>query len=155
MLWSNVGYPVMRPKYFFLSCMFCWLVIGFSSGAVAQSEENIPAVSEGKKLTLTEGVFCEEIKGNKAVNRAVVFSKDVGTIYCFTSFDPVPKEVDIFHKWYERDRLTATAKLTLKPPKWTTYSSWHMKGDDEGPWRVEITDQKGNLLKILRFSVTD
>jgi Protein of unknown function (DUF2914) len=145
----------MHPKNFLLSCMLGWLVFGVSLTALAQNIENVPADSNVKKLTLTEGALCEEVKGNKAINRAVVFSINLGTIYCFTSFDPVPEEVSIFHKWYQRDRLKATAKLMLKPPKWTTFSSWRMRNHDAGPWRVEITDEKGNILKILRFSVTD
>ncbi len=155
LLEGHMGNPVMRLKSFFLSCILCWLVLVVSSGAFAQESESAPAGSSGKKLALTEGVVCEVIKGNKAVNRAVVFSRNLGKIYCFTSFDPVPEEMPIFHKWYQRDRLKATAKLTLKPPRWTTFSSWSMKGRDQGPWRVEITDQEGDLFKTVRFSVTE
>ncbi|MFZ0451301.1 MAG: DUF2914 domain-containing protein [Desulfatiglandaceae bacterium] len=145
----------MYIKNCLLSCMLCWLVFGVSSGAFAQKDENVPAGSTGKKLTLTEAGLCEDLKGNKPINRSVVFSKNLEKIYCFTSFDPVPEEMPIFHKWFQRDVLKATAKLVLKPPRWTTFSSMRPKDRDQGPWRVEITDQKGRLLKILRFSVTD
>ena len=145
----------MHLRNVLLSCLLLCLLLFVPGGTFAQEAEKKPAVSNGKAAVLSEGVLCEEIKGNKAINRAVVFSKDLGKIYCLTTFDPVHEETVIFHRWYQRDRLKATAKLTLKPPRWMTYSSWQMKGRDQGPWRVEIKDLKGNLYKTLRFSVTE
>jgi hypothetical protein len=31
----------------------------------------------------------------------------------------------------------------------------HLRKNDKGPWRVEITDEQGNIFQILRFSITD
>jgi hypothetical protein len=45
--------------------------------------------------------------------------------------------------------------LTLKPPRWSTFSSIQLREADKGPWRVEIVDEKDRLHKTLRFSITD
>ncbi len=79
----------------------------------------------------------------------------MGKVYCFSSFDPVPKKTFIYHYWYFQDRLIARVKLTLKPPRWRTYSTIQLRKADKGPWRVEITDSKGQRFKVLRFSITD
>jgi hypothetical protein len=152
---THKGIPVMRLNNFVLSCLLCWLVLGVSPGALAQKDENAPAGSTEKELTIKEAAICEEIKEETTINCGVVFSRNLGKIYCFTLFDPVPEEMPILHKWFQRDRLMATIKLILKPPRWKTFSRMSIKGREQGPWRVEITDPKGHVLKILRFSVTD
>ena len=59
------------------------------------------------------------------------------------------------HKWYRRGELITTKRLTLKPPRWSTYSSIQLREADKGPWRVEIWDDYNHLLDTLRFSVTE
>jgi hypothetical protein len=108
-----------------------------------------------KKLTLDHATMCAEIKDITPQNRAVIFSIKIGKVSCFTSFDPVPDKTFIYHKWFHRDKLSTTKRLTLRPPRWATFSSIQLRETDKGPWRVEISDQKGNLLRILRFSITD
>jgi hypothetical protein len=51
--------------------------------------------------------------------------------------------------------LVTSKRLTLKPPRWATFSSIQMREGDKGPWRVEIWDEQNQLIKTLRFSVTD
>ena len=110
---------------------------------------------EGDVLTLQEAVMCEAIKEVAPVNRTIVFSRAVKKAICFTSFSKVPENVIIYHNWYKRDKLTARVRLRLKPPQWTTFSSIPLKEKDKGPWRVEVIDPKGKLIRVLRFSVTD
>ncbi len=121
----------------------------------AQNNKDILPGRVVKKLTLEQAAICEEIKEYTPYNSAVVFSIKIGKVSCFTSFDPVPEKTFIYHKWYHRDKPSTKKKLTLNPPRWSTYSSILLRETDKGPWRVEISDQKGNLLRILRFSVTD
>ncbi|MGD9238748.1 MAG: DUF2914 domain-containing protein [Desulfobacterales bacterium] len=99
--------------------------------------------------------MCEEIFSNAPLNPTVVFSITQRKAVCFSSFDEVPQKMVIYHSWYHRDVPSAKIRLTLKPPRWSTYSSIQLRRTDIGPWRVEITDDKGNVLGVLRFSVTD
>lgn len=108
-----------------------------------------------KELKMDNAVMCEDIKDFTPQNPAFVFSIKIGKVSCFTSFDPVPEKTFIYHKWFHRDDLSTTKRLTLQPPRWGTYSSIQLRETDKGPWRVEISDQKDNLLRILRFSITD
>lgn len=107
------------------------------------------------QLTLVKAVMCEEIKDLETVNETVVFSADLGKVLCFTTFDPVPEKTVIHHNWFRRDEAEKSIKLTLKPPKWSCFSEIKVRNMDAGPWRVEIVDGKGNVLRILRFSVTE
>ena len=117
--------------------------------------KNGPQASSGKKLSLRYAVMCESVKGYKPLNPGIAFSISIGRVTCFSSFDPVPKKMFISHKWYFRDRLITKMERVLNPPKWATVSSIQLREADKGPWRVEIVDPSGRILRVLRFSITD
>ena len=111
--------------------------------------------ANASQLKLFQGLMCEEIFANAPRNPTIVFSIGQKKAVCFSSFDEVPEKTVIYHSWYHRDVPSAKIRLTLKPPRWSTYSSIQLRRTDIGPWRVEITDDNGNVLDVLRFSVTD
>ena len=125
------------------------------SESFPQGEGNSSAAPISERLTLVQAVMCEGIKDYNPQNQAVVFSVTIGTVSCFTSFDPVPEDMFIYHKWFHSDRLSTKIKLFLQVPRWSTFSSIQLRQADKGPWRVEVTDQEGTILQVLRFSITD
>lgn len=145
----------MKPKF------RTWLVVFFGVALIlpfkgfCQNSKAMPAAPASKKLTLDQAVMCEAIKELAPHNPAVVFSIKIGKVLCYTSFDPVPAKTSIYHKWYHKDKLSTTKRLSLTPPRWATYTSILLREADKGPWRVEIYNQKGELFQILRFSITD
>ena len=108
-----------------------------------------------KNLVITQAVMCEGVKDYAPQNPAVVFSIAIGKVFCFTFFPSVPRNMYISHSWYRRDQLITTKRLSLKTPKWLTFSSIHLREADKGPWRVEIKDKDSKIIKIIRFSITD
>lgn len=123
---------------------------GFSQPAKAPQP-----VAEPEKLTLVQAVVCERVDEGQPVHPAIVFSISLGEVACFTAFDPVPAQAIIFHEWYRRDKLTARTRLKLSPPRWSSVSRIQLREADKGPWRIEITDEHGNVLSSLRISITD
>jgi hypothetical protein len=107
------------------------------------------------KLILTSAVMCEDVQERQPLYEGVVFSIGIGKVFCYTLFDSVPEKTHITHNWYNRDNLSTKIKLLLQPPRWTTYSAIQLRESDKGPWRVEITDSEGQILQVLRFSVTE
>ena len=140
-----------------IALFFLLTTIFFASSQNARGEEtaNLPSPEKPAQLTLVQAVLCAELKDLEPRGESIVFSAKSGEVICFTSFDPVPEKTEIFHNWFKRDQPDAQMKLVLKPPKWSTFSKIRIRNADVGPWRVEITDQKGKILKILRFSVTE
>jgi hypothetical protein len=126
-----------------------------SRGYAQESTDASTPSEEIKQLTLAKAAMCEGITDYKPENPGIVFPTAIGKILCFTLFDPVPQKTVIYHNWYRNDDLVTKVKLTIKPPRWSTFSSIQLREADKGPWRVEITDQKDRVHKILRFSVTD
>jgi hypothetical protein len=116
-----------------------------------------PRLLEGQteKLTLVQAVVCEEIKDGVTINQGIAFPSGTGRVVCYTAFDPVPQKTVIYHNWYRKDELNTKIRLVLQPPRWAAYSTIQLREIDKGPWRIEITDTEGQVLGILRFSITD
>ncbi|WP_155316485.1 DUF2914 domain-containing protein [Desulfosarcina alkanivorans] len=112
-------------------------------------------LSAADELKLVRAVMCETIQEYAPVFPAVVFSIERGRVSCFTEFDLVPEKTYIHHKWYRRDNLVTVKRLTINPPRWSSFTSVQLRDADKGPWRVEITDGNDNLMRTLRFSITD
>ena len=144
---------VRHSQYILFFGLF--LTILFSvSHALPQTNGN-PLSPPAEKLTLVHAAMCESIQDYSPINTAIIFSIEIGKISCFASFDHVPEEMSIYQKWFHMDKLSTKKKLVLKPPRWSTFSSIQLREADKGPWRVEITDNEENILRILRFSIVD
>lgn len=126
-----------------------WTLVLFTPPAIADQEK------ESGPLRLVNAVMCEGVEEGRPVHQAVVFSLNLNEVFCFTAFDPVPAKTFVYHQWFHTDRISTRVRLSLKPPRWSTYSKIQLRADDRGPWRVEITDSTGTVLQTLRFSITD
>jgi hypothetical protein len=121
----------------------------------AQTAPRSPSGSSASRVSLVQALICEDMKDGIPTNPSVAFSISTAKIYCYTLFDQVSEDTVIYHQWYFRDKPSARIKLFVKQPRWSTYSSIQLREADKGPWRVEISDAGGRVLKTLRFSVTD
>jgi hypothetical protein len=139
------------------------LVLGLlgllSMGGVWTAQAQAPArggVNSGAaKVALVQALVCEDVKEGIPANPAIAFSISAGKIYCYTLFDHITEDTVIYHHWFFRDKPSARIRLSVKHPRWSTFSSIQLREADKGPWRVEIIDAGGRLLKNLPFSVTD
>ena len=129
---------------------FTLLLVPFS--VQSQSDTSDPATPD---IVLVRAEMCEDMQELTPQNTTTVFSLEGRKAVCFTSFDPVPAETVIYHYWFHRDVPSARIKLSLQPPRWSTYSSIQLRAEDLGPWQVLVTDAKGRILRILRFSITE
>ncbi len=121
----------------------------------AEVSEAAAKAAGQEAVTLVRAAMCEGVRDLAPDTPAVVFSASLKKISCFTEFDPVPEKGYIYHRWFHRDNLSTTKKLFIKPPRWATVSSIQPRGTDKGPWRVEVTDARGTVYHILRFSIAD
>lgn len=133
-------------------CLILFLpVIFFVPDAVWT--QDVPITSEAP--TLVKGVMCESIQKFAPINKAIVFSIELGRVSCFTEFDPVPQKTVIYHKWYHRGTLISEKQLIINPPRWSSFSSMQLRATDKGSWQVDVTDENGKIFTTLLFSITD
>lgn len=151
-----------------VSCKAYWLILLILTSVTgllatpcpAQNKQQAPthttpAPAAKQELKLIQSAMCEKIENNRPADQAVVFSVSNGQVCCFTVFDPVSKPTVIYDRWYHGNELSTQIRLRLYPPMWATYSQIQLRDTDKGPWRVEVTDEDGRVLKVLRFSIVD
>jgi hypothetical protein len=131
------------------------LSVLFGGELSAQEPPPSSLASAAQALTLVQASMCASLKEGSACNSGAVFPVSQGRVLCFSAFEPVPRRTSIIHSWFHRDVLIIRQKLTLSPPRWSTYSAIELRESDKGPWRVEIVDEDARLLQVLRFSITD
>ena len=145
----------MKCKFFIFFLLLAYLVLGSFTHTFAQDQQGVTPVEPLQELTLVRAVMCEGLRGLGPLNEAIVFSIEREEVFCFLDFDPVPERTSIRISWFWRDERRLNRKFTLKPPRWSTLDSIELRDADKGPWRVEVRDMEGNILKTLRFSITD
>ena len=140
-----------------------WLGVGmvltvFWAATLTSAQDLFPKngeFSEEPVLMLGLASVSEEVRNRIPVNETIVISASLKNMYCFTDFLSVSDRTIIYHNWYRKDQRYASVKLSVRPPRWATYSSVKLAQNLKGPWRVEITDSAGEILRILRFSIID
>ena len=144
--------PLMRASYVaaFMG-LFCLTPLQSFSQQNGQSSPSETA----EVPVLKEAMMCESIGDGLPVNAGIVFSIRRGRIFCFTSFAPASQRTAIHHKWFHRGQLTNNQRLGVHPPLSAAASSIQLREADKGAWQVEVTDNSGKILKVLRFSVVD
>lgn len=147
-IWNN-----RKSLCLFFAVLFCFAPSVHGADGDKEGADSPP--EQPPRLTLKKAVLCEGLKELAPVNETILFSVALGGITCFTAFDPVPKKTVVFHTWFKRDQSKKKIKLTIKPPKWSSFSKIRIRNMDVGPWRVDIADSEGKIFKTLRFSVTE
>lgn len=145
----------MKCKFLTFFLLLIYLALTFSSQTFAQDREEATLVESPQKLTLVRAAMCEGLRGLGPLNEAVTFSIEREEVFCFLNFDPVPEKTSIRISWFWKDERRRNPKFILYSPRWSTLDSMQLRDADKGPWRVEVKDAEGNILKTLRFSITD
>jgi hypothetical protein len=134
-----------------------WLVpfficIFFNMPVLAEQPENI---EEAASPVIKKAVMCENVQDGLPVNRTIVINVSNSSAYCWSEFDPVLADGSVYHEWYRKGELITRKKLAVHPPRWASYSRLPLRQVDVGPWHLNITDENGNVLTTLRFSITE
>jgi hypothetical protein len=145
----------MKGKTLSFALVPFFVTLFLHPAAWTQEKQSPSPAPSAERLILVQATMCASLKEGNPCNPGAVFPVNQGKVLCFSSFDPVPRKTIIYHSWFHRDVLITRQKLTLNPPRWSSYSTIQLREADKGPWRVEITDQDARLLEVLRFSITD
>jgi hypothetical protein len=154
-MFHNQDRQSMRKRTISIFLLLCGISVFLPQAGSAQQDETSTPGESPRILNLAQAVMCEDISANAPRNQTVVFSVAREKAVCFTSFDKVPAKTFIYHNWFYKDIPSARIRLALQPPRWSTFSSIQIRKTDIGPWRVEVTDENGRVLHVLRFSITD
>ena len=115
------------------------------------------AIAEAQNLKISQFDFARSIdqENRQPANVDTVFSKNVGTVYCFTKIKGIQDTTQIAHVWYYKDQEKARIELDVKSPEWRTWSSKKIVESWTGNWRVMVEDPEGNVIETKTFVIGD
>ena len=64
-----------------------------------------------------------------------------------------PRDAVVVHRWYRRDALRQSVKLTIRASATEGYRTYSRQTVDAGDWRVEVGGANGDVLYERRFTV--
>lgn len=122
----------------------------FSTGGHIQSE----AVAEEVQATMTveKAVACKEVSDRQPVGEADEFPLSVGKVYIWT-FVTGGKDRTVKHAYFLEGRYVQTIELEIRSERFRTWSYKTMWPDCVGNWKVNVTDEDGNVLDAVNFVV--
>ena len=117
----------------------------------------IATMLAGEPAVVSQTEVAEAVVGTSVVDRAPqgaasTFSRDVGTLYCFTRITGSDGET-VEHVWYHEGQEMARVPLQIGGPDWRTWSTKRVVSDWTGSWRVDIQLGDGSVLQSVSFTV--
>ncbi|MCX5785011.1 MAG: PorV/PorQ family protein [Elusimicrobia bacterium] len=118
--------------------------------APAPVVEPKPAV----ELKVTGIKIGKGISGREPLETGNKFDLKVGRVYCWTAVKASPAPVTIKHVWYDSEgKKVITVKLPVESAGNGSWRTWSTTKVYWGKWKVEVTDENGNVLDTITFRV--
>lgn len=106
-------------------------------------------------LAVAVGVVARSVAEHQPQDTGSTFPADVAQLVCFTQITGAASgaPTSIHHVWFHGDTQVADVELQVGVSPWRTWSRKTIPADWTGPWRVEIRDAGGTVLKRIDFTV--
>jgi len=120
----------------------------FTANTYAQNQSNMEDT-----LYVKSAVLAKNVVEREPVDIVQSYDLADDEAWCFARIFNSEGLLPITFKWYHEDSLYTQIDVKIGESKsWRTYSNVQLK---EGPWRVEIIGPDNNLLKEIRFNVSE
>ena len=103
-------------------------------------------------IEVAESTMCLDVQDRQPVGPGESFPADVGKVWCWSKTKD-GQDTTIRHIYYYNGEQKAVVNLAIRSPLFRTYSSKLILSSWTGPWRVDIVDTDGNVMKSLNFTV--
>jgi len=141
----------MKKSSLFISIMLAIASVVLLSGS-AFSEEK--AKKEVLPLfTISQITVAEDIKEREPIGIADNFPSDIERVYVFIEAAEITEDTDLTVNWYNEGEKVHSYTLPLrKGLRWRTYAYKNIYGR-EGNWEIKLTDENGNEVDSVTFTV--
>ena len=116
--------------------------------ATAAAPRTPPKPESGVKVEKI--VVATGVTNLEPVGEGSEFPASAGTVYCWTKVSTASVPATIKHLWYLGDKKVFEFPLDLK---FNSTRTWSRKSIKPGDWRVDVTDEAGNVLSSISFTV--
>jgi len=124
------------------------LLLGSATALAAQEPAEKAAPFEVAEAVIATGVVERE-----PVGVGTEFPATVGTLYFYTIFTGEFDEARVEHVWLHEDKEMARVPLTVRGPRWRTWSSKSILPEWTGRWTVRVEGADGTVLRSTEFTV--
>ena len=107
------------------------------------------------QLKLNEVMICRGVYKRNPIKPGFIFSSNVDSIFCYTKISNKGPKQEIKHLWYYENKLITAVTYNIKTSY--NYRSWSKKTilpSQIGEWRVDIIDDKENVLGSRKFKIS-
>ncbi|MFS8637216.1 MAG: DUF2914 domain-containing protein [Gemmatimonadota bacterium] len=104
-------------------------------------------------IEVTRAVVATGIEDREPIGESTTFTADVGTVYFFTEITGDFDETQIHHVWLREGEEIARVPLTVRGPRWRTWSSKRIPPEWSGNWTVRIVLGDDQVLGTVDFTV--
>lgn len=108
-----------------------------------------------KQLKLNEVMICRGVYKRNPIKPGFTFSNNVDSLFCYTKISNKGPKQEIKHLWYYENKLITGVTYNIKTSY--NYRSWSKKTilpSQIGEWRVDIIDDKENVLGSRKFQIS-
>ena len=124
-------------------------VIGFALAALLAPQ----GVSAQSGLTVPEYSVATMVVDRMPSGVAMTFPANVGRVSAWTRIQGSNGNSMIHHVWIHDGVERADVELRIGGSPWRTWSDKAIAPEWTGDWRVEVRDDRGNVLETIRFTV--
>ncbi|MEJ2185664.1 MAG: DUF2914 domain-containing protein [Gemmatimonadota bacterium] len=129
------------------------VVTALTLAAAARPASAQQATTDTSGINVSQAVVATGVENREPTGVAEQFPADVGTVYCYMVAEGDFPETQLVQVWMHGDQEMARVPLTVKGPRWRTWSSKKIMPDWTGDWTIRIEDADGNVLKSVSFTV--
>ena len=106
-------------------------------------------------IKLKDIMICQSVYKRNPVRPGFEFTNNVDSLFCYTKISNSGEKKEIKHIWYYKDEKITSVVYNIKTSY--NYRSWSRKTilpNQIGKWRVDIVDDKENVLGSSEFSIS-
>lgn len=110
-------------------------------------------VSAQSGLTVPESSIATMVVDRAPTGTGMTFPANVERLYAWTRIQGAAAGTTVHHVWIQGDVERADIELRIGGSPWRTWSNKAIMPEWTGDWRVEVRDDRGNVLETIRFTV--
>lgn len=130
------------------------ITAGVFGAIIASSPEDAAAQdAAGSAPDVTRAVVATGVQDREPVGEATSFDANVGTLYFYTVLEGDFPDQQVEHVWLHDGEEVARVPLTVRGPRWRTWSMKTMPAEPSGTWTVRVLNASGAELETVEFTV--
>lgn len=124
------------------------LLLGSATALAAQepAEKALP-------FEVADAVVATGVVEREPVGAGTEFPASVGTLYFYTVFTGDFEESRVTHVWLFEGKEMARIPVTVRGPRWRTWTSKTILPEWTGRWTVHVEGADGTVVRSVEFQV--